>query len=1339
MQIGELWRDFRHSQSCRIFHVVDEKTSIETADLESGIFSLDIDEQPVMVIDNTADTDGLSHNTVNSELVEIDEMRDSKIRFEVAMLEFVPGSSVNSSTVIIRYFSEDRKKIFEEKVTHKIFLRESKEVEIPISTLIDASFFSISIFVNRTNRLSVCYSGFSVESESTEELEEGGEYKKVTMTVFNNFRNDTRVLREAKSLLELGFRVRIMAIFSTGQKEEEYIEGIRVSRVILTPFHLRWIRWWERRKIARLIIPRMIRLFFMPFHRYIMFFEFEKKVIERLEDDESDVYHAHDLNTLRLGWKISSIHGKKLVYDSHELYLDRNRSRKAGPIKRMMIRRFEKSLIRKCDKVITVNESIAELLCRRYGISDVEVIMNTPPMQFFPPENIGCDLREILRISDDKKIAIYVGSIQRNRGLENLLRSMIFLDSVHLVLMGYGDKEVLDELERIATKNGLSDRYSLFGPVPSELVPLYTSSADIGVAPILNSCLSYYLCSPNKVFEYMHAGIPVVASDFPELRRVVIGENMGSVFDPESPEDIARSIEEIIGNEQLCDQFRLNSNNSSRKYNWGLQSTKLQSLYIDLFPNQRIEGSSDFESSSKIERLFLTNGGSRESWLELENSMPGSRGWGSPRGRESFGRFRALLNSMLFRTGDTLIISSIAKQKSELRASIYRIGHYGGVGSRKLADLGKKEILGLGGEFDHLEIESANLDPIFSTELGSSFPPGSYVVNIGDEENSATLPFWIYGEGDVLAVVPTIANRVRHFPNDSKERAIIYTHGFEDSEDIEISGNVNYIYPNGRGGEVTKWVFPFCRWAERKGIHVSWITDVELDKYPEEIEKFRKVVLVGDSRFWTENIHTAIGVHVSSGTILANIGCGMGEQLIQVDEGGNFSFQNLNYDNNAGPIPICETWGRGESPQRFGGITENEILLNATSDGENRIFPLLGTWDRINFLDGNYIGNEVLSLSGETVNSGIVEVVSREIRSHSGATVFLASMENWCKVLEEGSEIDPDLAKEQNQYLSDLLTNETSSSRDELRLIRDSMSIVAREHWGGEPMSRQSELTMTTRKVNSERVCILTTIWKRRELTSAFLAHINFLKEELPEFHIDCLVVGSEGDETRQMVISSGNQYLEHPNLPLSEKWDAGLKFSENFDPDAVIILGSDDFISPETIRELVGRISRGWLMTGLMDMHVLDSKSNQLFHWNGYSVSAPHRMWETIGLGRCLSRKLLEKVDFSLWGSEQIDRGLDGLMTSKLASVGLIPVPLGQEVWIMLEDGEFAFGHSGLYSSDIDGFVVDVKTEENITLLEKYNVSEVNEVKNWLPGIRQKIGEDATEIITSMGRSHED
>jgi hypothetical protein len=222
------------------------------------------------------------------------------------------------------------------------------------------------------------------------------------------------------------------------------------------------------------------------------------------------------------------------------------------------------------------------------------------------------------------------------------------------------------------------------------------------------------------------------------------------------------------------------------------------------------------------------------------------------------------------------------------------------------------------------------------------------------------------------------------------------------------------------------------------------------------------------------------------------------------------------------------------------------------------------------------------------------------------------------------------------------------------------------------------------------------------------------------------------------MVESSGNEYLEHKNLPLSEKWDAGLKFTEEFAPDAVIILGSDDFISPSTIRELVGRISRGWLMTGLMDMHILDSESKRLFHWNGYSVSTPHRKWETIGLGRCLSRKLLDKVDFSLWGYERIDSGLDGLMTRKLASVGLIPVPLGQEVWIMLEGGEFAFGHSGIYSSDFDGFVVDVKTDENITSLEKYSISKVNEVRNWLPGISQKIGEDATEIIISMEGDYE-
>ncbi len=1334
MQVEKLWRNIRRSDNCRIFqHFENSSLSLDENRVNKGIFSLDKEEQPILIIDNTCDSEKPQHNSVSSELVKISDLNQSEIRFEVALLENIEGRSTNSSTVILKYFSDDKKQLTEEKITTKLFPGEEKEVLIPIRDDIQASFLSVVIFVNMNNRLSICYSGFEISSKKTEEISRTDGTKKVTMTVFNNFRNDTRVLREAKSLVELGLQVRIMAIYSTGQKEEEFIEGVRVSRVLLRPFHLRWISWWSKKRLWKYFVPRFLRLIFMPIHRYIMFQNFEREVFERLLEDDSDVYHSHDLNTLRLGAKISSKHGKSLIYDSHELYLDRNRARRAGPVKRIMIKRFERKLIRRCDKVITVNDSIADLLSKRYGINNVEVIMNTPPMQFFPPKNLGYDLREILKIGNEKKIAIYVGSIQQNRGLENLLRSMKFLDNVHLVLMGYGDKEVLGNLESIASEEGLSGRYSLFGPVPSELVPLYTSSADIGVAPILNSCLSYYLCSPNKIFEYMHAGIPVVASDFPELRKVVIGQEIGDVFDPDEPRDIGRSIAKIIENEDLMQKYRLNSISSSRKYNWGEQSKKLQSMYIDLFSNKEIKVANHTSIKSQIGKFLRGPEISGQTRLGIENNMPGDRGWGSPRGRESVEKFKAILNSMCFRTDDELAISVVSAYDIELSARIYRIGHYGGVGSRKVGNLGSKLISGDSAKFESIDSDEMDQDTIFSKRLPGEFLPGTYVVKIGDGENSISLPFWIFGEGEVLSVVPTIANRVREFQRGSKERKAIFTDSRDSMEGQKIAGNVNYIFPNGRGGEIVNWAFPFCRWAERNNIPVSWITDVELDRRPEEMKNFQKVVLLGDSRFWTENIHSAIGEHISSSTILANIGCGMGEQLVEVDENDNFFFRDL-WEEETPTTPICESWGGDFSPQQFGGMTENRIPLSSVSGGRETIFSLLGSWDTRNPDYEGYIRKDILSLSGNTVNFGTIEIKSSELRTFSGATIFLSSMENWSSFLLENSGVDTNLADDQSEYLCKLLSNKNTQTRDELKLVRESVAEIARNYWDGTAISRQSVISMKKRVESTKKICILTAFWQRYELNSAYLAHLNFLKRELSELEITGLIVGSEGEKTRRMVLSSGNEYLEHKNLPLSEKWDSVLKFSRNFDPDAVIILGSDDFISPETVRSLVGKISDGWLMTGLMDMHILDSEGGRLFHWNGYSVSTPNRMWETIGLGRCISRKLLEKMDFSLWGGEEINSGLDGLMTRRLASIGLIPLPHGQEVWISLDDGDYAFGHSGMFSSDIGGFVVDVKTDKNITSLERYAVSESGEVTDWKDLFRTKIGEEATEIIASMG-----
>ena len=1339
MLVENFWKDVRRSQNCRIFPVIDGNESGKWEG--GGLFSWKSEDQPIFVIDNIDFMENGIHNSMVSAKEEILSSKGISISFEVALLEQITGHSTNTSTVIVSFFSKNGEKISEEKFSHKIFLGEQQWIELSPNPLKDAAYFSLTIFVNKNNRIKIAYSGFSLEkSESREESISTSKEKRVTMTVFNNFQNDTRVLREAKSLVELGFRVKIMAIFSTGMKEEEVIDGVDVSRVVLRPFHLRWIRWWQGRGFVGRKIGGLIRTVFMPIHRYLMFLEFEREVVKILANEHTDIYHSHDLNTLRLGRKISKIHGKKLVYDSHELYLDRNRQRKAGPIKRALIKRMERRLIKSCDKVVTVNESIANILSKRYGVEEVGVIMNTPPIQFFPPTNNECNLREILGIGDEKKIAIYVGSIQSGRGIEKLLESLRFIENVHLVLMGYGSKEILGNLNVLAGRFGVTERFSVFGPVPSELVPLYTSSADVGVAPILNSCLSYYLCSPNKVFEYMHAGIPVVASNFPEMSRVVIKEEIGMVFDPEDPEDIANSIRRIVEDEGLQRKYRINSLKGARKYNWGIESSKLQAIYMELFPNEdfSIGNATNNETKSKIRDVLLERS-SNESWLEIENCLPGNRGWGSPRGRESIEKFKAILNSDMYRNGEELSISIASKQDVILSASIFRIGYYGGVGSRKIASLGSCKVGGVGSSFDGIGFPNdegvIEAKSVFSVDLDQRFAPGTYVIKIGDQETSTTLPFWIFGAGEVLAIVPTIANRVHSFPNGSIEKRAIYTMGSQELDGGQISGFTTHVFQNGRGGEIVKWAFPFCRWAERAKIPVSWITDLELEKNPDVAAGFRKIVLLGDSRFWTQNMHEVIGKHISSANILANVGCGMGEQVVEVDNRGFFEFkENGRRDEIIDDYPLCEDWSMEDSPVKFGGRTETEITLESDIEEDiPREYSLVGSWDCLNEVNGKYIRKEVTSLKSSSAESQEIEIASVEIKTFSGATIFLSSMENWSGGLTGEGGFDSELSKKQRNYLSTLLTNGPEKEEDRLKAIKNSIRHIVEDEWGGRIMPRQFELSKGRSSVPIERICFLTTIWGREELTAAFLEHINFLKEELSEYEVTCVVVGSEGRKSEQLVVNSGNEYLEFENLPLSKKWDSGLQYTERFDPDVVIVMGSDDFLSPGTVLSLVGSISEGRLMVGLMDMQILDLEKLRFMHWHGYSVTDKSRSWETIGLGRCLSRKLLDKVGFSIWGEEDISRGLDGLMTRKLASIGMIPLPYGEEVWSDLGDGIYAFGHTGIYTSDIDGLALDVKSSENITPLENYRISQVEEIEFPENRLVSFIGGAATEKLRNI------
>lgn len=451
---------------------------------------------------------------------------------------------------------------------------------------------------------------------------------KVSMFVYNNCDKDARVLKEAGSLVSAGYQVKIFAIKDDKTPFYENRNGIEIIRVPKDPLHYRLMR----RQVMAILSPKklttldqfrtahravqestnssnnsnkvekrepkpkkevgkfklflkkifdlIVKVPLMMIHKPLCYYDFYRKTKDYCDQERSDVYHAHDLNAFLPASRAAKRHKSKLVYDSHELYTHRNKPVKSTKLYRYLTERFEKKHIRRANKVITVSESIADYLRDKYSIDRPAVIMNAPSktMEF----EGGKSLRDELNIPDNLKLAIYCGGITFNRGLEKLIESLTLLPDVYLVMMGYGAPDFLHKLQNIANKHKVNERFSFYGPVQPHEVTSYTSSADVGVAPIQNACLSYYFCAPNKVFEYIIGGIPVVASDFPDLSKIVMENEIGFVFDPEDIQSIANSINNVFEEEDRYEKMKQNTVEAKLKYNWENEEQKLLNLYSSL-------------------------------------------------------------------------------------------------------------------------------------------------------------------------------------------------------------------------------------------------------------------------------------------------------------------------------------------------------------------------------------------------------------------------------------------------------------------------------------------------------------------------------------------------------------------------------------------------------------------------------------------------------------------------------------------------------------------------------------------------------------------------------------
>jgi glycosyltransferase involved in cell wall biosynthesis len=304
------------------------------------------------------------------------------------------------------------------------------------------------------------------------------------------------------------------------------------------------------------------------------------------EAGPADAYHGHDLNALPAAVYARRQHGGRLVYDSHELYIESASTAGRPRWAVDWLARKELAWSAGADALVTVNDALADDLATRLNARRVVVVHNCPPQPSPEPPVPDDRIRRAASIPADAPVVLYHGGLRAGRGLKQLASAMLEpgLETAHLAYLGFGP--LRDDVLELAVDMRFGGRVHVLDAVPPlEVVP-WVASADVDVLPIERHNRSYELSTPNKLFESLAAGVPVVASDFPGIREIVAGIGdgpLGELCDPADPGSIAAAIRRLL--ELPADERRAIGLRGHRaaveRWNWETESARLVDLYRD--------------------------------------------------------------------------------------------------------------------------------------------------------------------------------------------------------------------------------------------------------------------------------------------------------------------------------------------------------------------------------------------------------------------------------------------------------------------------------------------------------------------------------------------------------------------------------------------------------------------------------------------------------------------------------------------------------------------------------------------------------------------------------------
>lgn len=290
--------------------------------------------------------------------------------------------------------------------------------------------------------------------------------------------------------------------------------------------------------------------------------------------EKVDIYHAHDLDGLLCALPAAVVRRKILVYDSHEVWSEIFPFSNLGAL-RGTFKPLEKLLMFKVTSGITVNQTIADFLQRKYHKKFIAVY-NIPSRNALAKAPFS-----FRKMFPEKKIILQLGIVDEGRGLEQMIRATRFLPK-NFVVVFLGQGKLENQIKNMAQELQLEKQIQVLSRVAPDEVIATIKEVDLGLALTQKISLSYYYSSPNKLFQYIAAKVPILGSNFPEYKKIILKNGIGEVVDPSQPKLIAQKIIEMT---KAINQKKYRHNLvglAKTKYNWSIEEKKLIEFYQNL-------------------------------------------------------------------------------------------------------------------------------------------------------------------------------------------------------------------------------------------------------------------------------------------------------------------------------------------------------------------------------------------------------------------------------------------------------------------------------------------------------------------------------------------------------------------------------------------------------------------------------------------------------------------------------------------------------------------------------------------------------------------------------------